>query len=159
MGEAKAVPTEGQAAPDFTAESNELGTVRLADLRGKTVVLYFYPKDSTPGCTVEACGFRDANAALQAAGVVVLGVSKDSLKSHASFSKKYGLTFPLLSDPQGTLISAYGAWKQKSMFGHTALGIRRCTFVIDREGIVRRVWPDVKAAGHADEVLAFVTTL
>ena len=159
MAEARELLSEGTKAPDFEAASNELGTVRLSDLKGKTVIVYFYPKDQTPGCTVEACGFRDANAQLQAAGAVVLGVSKDSLKSHASFATKQRLNFPLLSDPQGAIITAFGAWKQKSMFGHTALGIRRCTFVIDGEGIIRLVWPDVKASGHAEDVLAYVKSL
>jgi len=150
---------EGTKAPDFTAASNELGTVRLSDLKGKTVVLYFYPKDQTPGCTVEACSFRDANARLQEAGVLVLGVSKDSLKSHAAFAAKQGLTFPLLSDPEGALVTAFGAWKEKNLYGKKTIGIRRSTFVIDGTGTIRKVWPDVKPEGHAEDVLAYLKTL
>jgi peroxiredoxin Q/BCP len=159
MADGMTLREAGTKAPEFVAASNELGTVRLADLAGKTVVLYFYPKDSTPGCTVEACGFRDANTALQAAGAIVLGVSKDSLKSHASFREKQGLTFPLLSDPEGALVSAFGAWKEKNMYGKKVVGIRRATFVIDGTGTIRKVWPDVKPEGHAAEVLAFIETL
>jgi len=144
---------EGTAAPDFEADTHDRGRIRLSDLRGRTVVLYFYPKDHTPGCTVEACGFRDVFAALNDLGVVVLGVSKDSVKTHQSFANKHGLPFSLVSDPDGRIISAYGAWKQKSLFGKTALGIRRATFVIGPDGVIRKVFPDVKPAGHAAEVL------
>jgi len=144
---------EGTPAPDFEADTHDRGRIRLSGFRGRTVVLYFYPKDHTPGCTVEACGFRDVFAALNDLGVVVLGVSKDSVKTHQSFANKHGLPFSLVSDPDGRIISAYGAWKQKSLFGKTALGIRRATFVIGPDGVIRKVFPDVKPAGHAAEVL------
>jgi peroxiredoxin Q/BCP len=150
---------EGMAAPDFTAPSSEGGTLSLHDLKGKIVVLYFYPKDNTPHCTKEACSFRDAKAELQAAGAVVLGVSKDSSESHQKFKEKHGLNYPLLSDPEGAIITAYGAWKKGSIFGRTALGMDRCTFVIDRGGVVRKIWRKVDVKNHDQEVLAFVKSL
>lgn len=148
----------GDKAPDFSAPSVE-GEVSLSSLKGKVVVLYFYPKDDTPGCTAEACAFRDAKAEMQKAGAVVLGVSKDSLDSHARFAEKKGLNFPLLSDPEGKLITLYGAWKEKSMFGKTAMGIERSTFLIDREGIVRKIWRPVRVEGHDREVLECIKSL
>ena len=151
-------PVVGQKAPDFTASSNE-GEITLSALKGKVVVLYFYPKDSTPGCTREACAFRDTRAEIQKAGAVVLGVSKDSLASHAKFAKNQSLNFPLLSDPEGKVLSLYGAWKEKSMFGKTALGIERCTFLIDREGVVRKIWRPVKVDGHDREILEALKSL
>ncbi len=150
---------EGMKAPGFSVESSEGGEVSLEALRGKVVVLYFYPKDDTPGCTKEACSFRDADSEIRKLGAVVLGVSKDGLASHGKFKAKYSLNFPLLSDPEGKLIAAYGVWKDKSIFGHSALGIQRSTFVIDREGIVRKAWYGVKVDGHADEVLQVVRGL
>ncbi len=150
---------EGMKAPDFQAASSEGGEIALKDLAGKTVVLYFYPKDSTPGCTKEACGFRDVNAELRELGVVVLGVSKDSLKSHGKFAEKHGLNFPLLSDPEGKILDAYGAWKEKTIYGRTALGIERSTFLIDGDGVIRRVWRKVKVAGHVEEVVEAVKEL
>lgn len=115
---------EGMQAPDFTADSSEGRRISLSDYKGKIVVLYFYPKDDTPGCTKEACSFRDAESQLQRLGVQVLGVSMDSVESHGKFKKKYVLNFPLLSDPGGKIISTYGAWKDDSLFGKTALGLR-----------------------------------
>jgi peroxiredoxin Q/BCP len=150
---------EGTKAPGFSAASSEGGEVSLEGLRGRVVVLYFYPKDDTPGCTKEACSFRDAESDMRKLGAVVLGVSKDGLDSHDKFKAKYHLNFPLLSDPDGKIIAAYGVWKDKSIFGHTALGIVRSTFVIDRDGIVRKAWYGVKVDGHSDEVLAAVRTL
>lgn len=148
--------TVGMTAPDFTAPSSEGGEVSLRDLRGKIVVLYFYPKDDTPGCTKEACAFRDADAEMKKLGIVVLGVSKDDLASHEKFARKYELNFPLLSDPEGRIIAAYGAWKKNSIFGRTALAVNRSTVVIDREGVVRKIWRNVSVKGHAHEVLEFI---
>ena len=150
---------EGMKAPGFTAGSSEGGEVSLEALRGKVVVLYFYPKDDTPGCTKEACSFRDSESELQKLGAVVLGVSKDGLGSHGKFKEKYHLNFPLLSDTDGKVIQAYGVWKDKSIFGHTALGLQRSTFVIDREGTIAKAWYGVKVDGHADEVLEVVRGL
>ena len=132
----------------------------LSDLRGKAVILYFYPKDSTPGCTREACSFRDNLGMVEKLGAVVLGVSKDSLASHEKFRDRHELNFPLLSDLEGSIISAYGAWKEKKRkSGETYMGINRSTILIDPEGIVRRIWRDVKVDGHTDDVLAAVNAL
>jgi thioredoxin-dependent peroxiredoxin len=150
---------EGMLAPDFTAPSSEGGTLSLHDLKGKVVVLYFYPKDQTPHCTKEACSFRDSRAELQALGAVIIGVSKDSEESHRKFKEKYALNFPLLSDPDGAIITAYGAWKKGSIFGKTLLGMDRSTVVIDRSGVVRKIWRGVDVKNHDQEVLAFVKTL
>ena len=146
-------PKEGDQAPDFSLPSSTGETVALKDLAGKKVVLYFYPKDDTPGCTKEACGFRDANVDLQQAGAVVLGVSADSLKSHAKFVGKYDLNFPLLSDEEKTVANAYGAWGEKNRYGRTYMGMNRMTFLIDEHGNLKKIWPKVKAEGHAAEVL------
>ncbi|MGC8863185.1 MAG: thioredoxin-dependent thiol peroxidase [Armatimonadota bacterium] len=152
--------SEGQKAPEFTLPATGGRTISLADFRGKkNVVLYFYPKDNTPGCTKEACFFRDVMSEFEAAGAVILGVSLDSIKSHENFAAKHNLLFPLLSDEQKTVSTAYGVFKEKSMYGKTFLGVERTTFVIDKEGIVRKVWPKVKVEGHIDEVLEFVRTL
>jgi thioredoxin-dependent peroxiredoxin len=150
---------EGMAAPDFTAPSSEGGTLSLHDLKGRIVVLYFYPKDQTPHCTKEACSFRDARTDLQALGAVVIGVSKDSEESHRKFKEKYALNFPLLSDPDGAIITAYDAWKKGSIFGKTLLGMDRSTVVIDKEGVVRKIWRGVDVRNHDQEVLTFVETL
>ena len=149
----------GKKAPAFTLESSDGGKVKLGELAGKTVVLYFYPRDSTPGCTVEAEGFRDALPALKQAGAVVLGVSKDSIASHCKFRDKYALTFPLLSDPDGKVLEAYGAWGDKVMYGKKLKGIIRSTVVIDKTGKVRHHWPKVRVKGHVDEVVAAVQAL
>ncbi len=149
----------GKKAPEFKLGSSEGGEVSLKDLRGKTVVLYFYPKDDTPGCTREACAFRDSQAALKKQGVVVLGVSGDSLGSHEKFKTKYKLNFPLLSDADRAVAKKYGAWGEKVLYGKKTVGMIRSTFVIDRDGIVRKVFPRVKVDGHAEQVLEVVRTL
>lgn len=144
----------GAPAPDFFAPTDS-GPLRLSELRGKKVVLYFYPKDATPGCTLEARGFRDAHEAFSARGVVVLGVSKDPVKKHQSFKAKECLPFTLVTDDQG-ICEAYGAWREKTLYGRVYMGIARVTVLIDESGMVARVWDPVKAAGHAAEVLAAV---
>ncbi|GIV15546.1 MAG: putative peroxiredoxin bcp [Armatimonadota bacterium] len=151
--------TEGQPAPDFALPATDGSTVRLSDLRGKKVVLYFYPKDDTPGCTKEACSFRDNLGALQSMGVVVLGVSADSVVSHQKFAQKYGLNFPLLADEGAQVATLYGVWKEKKQYGRTYMGIERTTFLIDEEGVVRRVFPKVKVDGHVEEVIEAVRSL
>lgn len=143
----------GDRAPAFTLRTGDGTQVRLSDLKGKKVVLYFYPKDDTSGCTKEACDFEANRNELTKAGAVVIGVSADSESSHASFAKKYGLSFPLLSDPDRVVIKAYGVWKKKSMYGRSYMGIERTTFVIDEKGVIRRVFPKVKVTGHVNEVL------
>jgi thioredoxin-dependent peroxiredoxin len=150
---------EGQKAPDFRLASSQGGEVSLSDLRGKTVVLYFYPKDDTPGCTREACGFRDARAAIKKRGAVVLGVSGDSLQSHQKFKTKYGLNFPLLADTDRAVAKKYGAFGEKLMYGKRVMGMIRSTFVIDGEGVVRKVFPRVRVDGHQEQVLEALSAL
>jgi peroxiredoxin Q/BCP len=154
-----AMITEGKKAPEFTLPSSEGGEVSLKNLHGKTVVLYFYPKDDTPGCTREACAFRDNQAALKRKGAVVLGVSGDSLASHEKFKTKYKLNFPLLSDPDKEVAKKYGAWGEKVLYGKKTVGMIRSTFVIDGEGVVRKVFPRVKVDGHEQQVLDAVSAL
>jgi len=144
---------ENTLAPDFTLESDQGGTVSLTDFRGKKVVLYFYPKDNTSGCTKEACSFRDENAAISMKGAVVIGVSPDSVASHQKFRGQYELPFYLLSDPDHEVAEMYGAWGEKRMYGKSYLGIIRSTYVIDEEGKIIKVFPKVKVEGHVDEVL------
>jgi len=151
--------TEGQIAPDFTLPATDGSTMRLLDLRGKKVVLYFYPKDDTPGCTKEACAFRDNLGVLQSMGVVVLGVSPDSVASHQKFAQKYGLPFPLLADEGAQVATTYGVWKEKKQYGRTYMGIERTTFLIDENGIVQRVFPKVKVDGHVEEVIEAIRSL
>ncbi|MET0554623.1 MAG: thioredoxin-dependent thiol peroxidase [Vicinamibacteria bacterium] len=151
--------TEGDKAPAFKLPSVEGGDVSLKDFAGKTVVLYFYPKDDTPGCTREACAFRDSQAALKKAGAVVLGVSPDSVESHQKFRSKYKLNFPLLADDDKTVAKKYGAFGEKVMYGKKVVGMIRSTFVIDGKGVVRKVFPRVKVDGHADKVLEVVSSL
>ena len=152
--------SEGDRAPAFRAASSSGGEVSLSELKGKTVILYFYPKDNTSGCTKEACSFRDNLGRAEKLGAVVLGVSKDSLASHEKFRDKYDLNFPLLSDPDGDLVSAYEATKEKKRKnGETYLGINRSTILIDPRGIVRRIWRNVKVDGHTEEVLEAVREL
>jgi peroxiredoxin Q/BCP len=143
---------------DFEAASTD-GTFRLSDHAGHPVVLYFYPKDSTPGCTTEGAAFRDLHAKFRKLGAVVAGVSRDSLKSHANFKEKMGFPFPLLSDPDEALCNRFGVIKMKNMYGKKVRGIERSTFVVDARGDLAREWRGVKVPGHAEEVLEFVKTL
>lgn len=146
----------GDTAPDFALLDAAEQTVRLSDFRGKQVVLYFYPKDLTPACTRQACDLRDRHQELQEAGAEVLGVSLDSARTHQKFTDKYELPFRLLADQEREVLTAYGVWKEKSLYGRTFMGIVRATFLIDAEGKIARVWPKVRVAVHADEVLAAV---
>jgi peroxiredoxin Q/BCP len=148
----------GDAAPDFDLPGDD-GPIALSALKGKTMVLYFYPKDDTSGCTSEAKAFTDAADDFAAAGVVVVGVSKDTVASHAKFRAKYGLTPRLASDAEGAVTERYGVWVEKNMYGRKYMGIERATFLIDGAGIVRRIWRKVKVPGHAAEVLAAARTL
>ncbi len=150
---------EGATAPDFTLKSDEGKDVRLSDFRGKPVVLYFYPKDDTPGCTKEACAFRDRSADLKARGAVVLGVSPDDVESHEKFRDKYSLNFPLLADAGHQVADAYGAWREKNMYGKISMGIQRSTFLIDGEGKVRKAWKKVNVDGHDEQVLEALAAL
>ena len=145
---------EGDPAPDFTAPINGGGTVSLSELRGKNVVLFFYPKDNTPGCTMEACGIRDQFEELKKQGAVVLGVSTDSVKSHDKFVQKFHLPFPLLADEDRKIVEAYGVWGPKRFMGVTYNGTSRVTFLIGPDGRIRKIWPKVKPANHAAEILA-----
>jgi thioredoxin-dependent peroxiredoxin len=144
----------GDSAPPFKGLTTSGETVALKDFKGKTLVLYFYPKDNTSGCTREACDFRDNLARVKRKGAAVLGVSPDSVPSHRKFSEKYDLTFPLLSDPEQTVANAYGVWVEKSLYGRKYMGIERTTFIVDEKGKIARIFPKVKVAGHVDEVLA-----
>jgi len=145
---------EGKPAPDFELQSDSGDTVKLSELRGKPVVLYFYPKDDTPGCTTQACGIRDAYGEFEQAGAVVLGVSTDDEASHVKFKDKYELPFTLLADTDHEVADRYGVWGEKTFAGRTYLGVSRWTFVIDEDGNVKKVFPNVKPAEHADNVLA-----
>ncbi len=149
----------GAKAPAFTLKNAEGKSVKLSDFKGKPVVLYFYPKDDTPGCTKEACGFRDASAALQKLGAVVLGVSPDDVASHAKFRDKYDLSFPLLADVDHELADKYGAWREKNMYGKKSMGIQRSTYLIDKTGKVAHVWTRVKPEEHAAQVLEALAAL
>ena len=144
----------GDKAPEFTLASDQGETVRLTRLRGKKVVLYFYPKDDTSGCTTEACEFRDHWSDVKATGATLLGVSPDGIESHGRFRKKYTLPFPLLSDQDHAVATAYGAWGEKSMYGRKYMGILRSTYIIDQRGHVQTVFAKVKPKGHAKEVLS-----
>ncbi len=150
---------EGDEAPDFTLPSSAGGTVSLQSLRGKEVVLYFYPKDDTPGCTTEACAFRDAHPQLGGANAVVLGVSPDAIDSHGRFIEKYSLPFPLLSDTEHQVAEAYGAWTEKRMYGRTYMGVDRSTFLIGTDGTIKKIWRKVRADGHAGEVLSVLDSV
>ena len=147
----------GQKAPDFSVTDDSGKTVKLSDFKGKKVVLYFYPKDDTPGCTTEACNFRDGLAAIRKKGAVVLGVSADSAESHKKFKQKYGLNFPLLADTDKKVSEAYDVWRTKSMYGRTYLGIERSTFIIDEKGKIQEAWRKVKPADHALKVLEAIS--
>ena len=143
----------GQKAPDFTALNDAGQKVKLSDLKGKKIVLYFYPKDDTPGCTVEACAFPDGIDEVKSRGAVVLGVSVDSVESHKKFKNKFDLNFPLLSDADKAIVQAYGTWKEKSMYGKKFIGIERTTFIIDEQGRISHIFPKVKVDEHYDQVL------
>ena len=149
----------GHPAPTFTLTATDGTTVSLAALVGKPVVLYFYPKDMTPGCTQEACDFRDSSAELKKLGAVVLGVSPDSLDSHAKFTQTHALNFPLLADVDHAVCEAYGAWTEKDAQGQKSFGVTRSTFLIDKAGKIARAWRGVKVAGHVQEVLAALKDL
>jgi len=149
----------GAKAPDFTLPADDGTKVKLSELRGRPVVLYFYPKDDTPGCTREACAFRDQKKVLAKLGAAVLGVSADDVASHVKFRDKYTLNFPLLADVDHRLAEKYGAWREKNLYGKKSLGIQRSTFLIDAEGRVARVWKKVSVDGHDAEVLDAIKEL
>ena len=150
---------EGQKAPSFRLSSVDGESVALEDYRGKPVVVYFYPKDDTPGCTREACAFRDSQAQIRKTGAVVLGVSPDSVASHQKFRDKYKLSFPLLSDPEKNVAKKFGAYGEKTLYGKKVVGMIRSTFIIDGDGVVRKVFPKVKVDGHAEKVLEALQSL
>ncbi len=145
--------TEGNKAPDFKLKTTSGETVTLEDFKGRPVVLYFYPKDMTPGCTQEACDFRDSISRLKKKKAVILGVSPDSVEMHQKFTKKYDLNFSLLADEGAKVAQAYGVWKEKNMYGRKYMGIVRTTFLIDAEGKIKKIYPKVKVDGHVEEVL------
>jgi thioredoxin-dependent peroxiredoxin len=152
------VVEEGKQAPDFELTSDSGDTVKLSSLRGQPVVLYFYPKDDTPGCTAQACGIRDAYGEFERAGAVVLGVSPDDEASHVKFKDKYGLPFTLLADPEHEVSERYGVWKEKTYAGRTYMGVERSTFVIDGDGTVKKAMLSVKPDTHADQVLSVLAS-
>ena len=149
----------GKKAPDFTLPADDGSKVKLSRLRGKPVVLYFYPRDNTPGCTREACSFRDRKGQLAKLGAAVLGVSTDSVESHEKFRDKFELNFPLLADTEHKVAEKYGAWREKTRFGKTSMGIQRSTFIIDADGVVQKLWKSVKPDGHDEQVLAALKEL
>jgi peroxiredoxin Q/BCP len=149
----------GQPAPDFTLPDQDGNSVSLAGLKGQTLILYFYPRDATPGCTTEACGFRDARPAYETAGARVVGVSPDTAASHRKFADKHDLPFTLLADAGHKVCELYGVWKEKTLYGKKSMGVERTTFLIDRVGVVRRVFQRVKVNGHVDDVLEAVKSL
>jgi len=151
-----AMPAVGSLAPDFSLPDINGKTVTLSKLRGKKVVIYFYPKDDTPGCTIEAIGFRDTIALFEKKGVKVYGISKDDAKSHRAFTSKFSLNFPLLSDTSGKTIQAYGAWVEKNMYGKKYMGIQRSTFLIGEKGKILQVWSKVTPEGHSKEILKLI---
>ena len=147
-------PAEDDPVPAFSMTADDGSEVSDQSLGGHRYVLYFYPKDDTPGCTKEACSFRDNLGRVTAKGAIVLGVSRDDSKSHVKFKDKYHLNFPLLSDVDGRVTEAYGVWKKKNLYGREYFGIERTTFLVDERGMIARIWPKVKVEGHTDEVLA-----
>jgi peroxiredoxin Q/BCP len=149
----------GKKAPDFTLPADDGSKIKLSELRGKPVVLYFYPRDDTPGCTREACSFRDRKADIEQLGATVLGVSPDDPASHGKFRDKYQLNFRLLADAEHRVADKYGAWREKVRFGKKSMGIERSTFLIDAGGVVRKVWKDVSVDGHDEQVLAALREL
>ncbi|MEQ6247760.1 peroxiredoxin [Sulfitobacter sp. HNIBRBA3233] len=150
------MPEISQPAPDFTLPVTGGGTVTLSDLRGQPVVLYFYPRDDTPGCTKESIAFSEHLAAFEDRNVKVFGISRDTLAKHDRFAAKHDLSVPLLSDEEGTVTEAYGVWVEKNMYGKKSMGIERSTFLIDAQGTVARIWRKVKVPGHVEEVLEAV---
>ena len=149
----------GDKAPEFTLPTDSGGTAALKALKGKIVVLYFYPKDDTPGCTAEACAFREALPDFTAIKAAIIGISRDPVASHDKFKTKFALPFPLASDEDGKVCRAYGVWVEKSMYGKKYMGIERSTFLIDGKGIIRNIWRKVKVNGHVEEVLAAAAAL
>jgi thioredoxin-dependent peroxiredoxin len=147
----------GDPAPAFKALTTTGDEMALEQLQGKKVVLYFYPKDDTPGCTKEACGFRDQWSRYQEKSIIVLGVSKDSVAAHQKFTQKYTLPFPLLSDPDAAIAQAYGVWGEKKFMGKTYMGVNRSTFLIDEDGKIAHIWSKVKTETHAEDILSIVT--
>lgn len=143
----------GQKAPDFTLKTDSGSKIKLSELRGNPVVIYFYPKDDTPGCTREACAFRDRTKELEKLGATVLGISPDTVESHGKFRDKYNLNFPLLADEGHRVAEKYGAWREKNMYGKKTMGIQRSTFLIDAEGKIARLWKAVKVDGHDQQVI------
>ena len=152
-------PLENSKAPPFTLTAHDGSKVKLADLKGSPVVLYFYPADDTPGCTREACAFRDRSEELKKLGAKVLGISPDDVASHVKFRDKYKLNFPLLADPDHAVAEKYGAWREKNMYGKKKMGIARSTFLIDADGKIAKVWKAVKVDGHDEHVLAALKEL
>lgn len=150
---------QGKTAPAFTLTADDGKKVRLADLRGKPVVLYFYPKDDTPGCTREACAFRDRKKELTKLGAHIFGVSPDDVDSHVKFRDKFDLNFPLLADPDHKVAEKYGAWREKNMYGKKSMGIQRSTFLIDAAGKIAKVWKRVRVDGHDEQVIAALNEL
>ena len=149
----------GKRAPAFNLESDSGKKVSLASLRGKRVVLYFYPKDDTPGCTQESCDFRDNLSRVEAQGAVVFGVSKDSVGSHQKFKEKFSLPFPLLSDPSYAMLEKYGVWKEKKLYGRSYMGVERTTVILDENGKVAQIFPKVKVMGHVESVIKFLRAM
>jgi peroxiredoxin Q/BCP len=152
--EQKGTPEEGRQAPEIELETDSGQPFRLSSLKGKNVVLYFYPKADTPGCTKEACAFRDTSKKFSKANTVIVGVSPDTSKAQLKFKEKFDLPFTLLADPGHAAAEAYGVWHEKSMYGRTYMGVERATFVIDAKGVIKKIFPKVKVEGHAEEVLA-----
>ncbi len=149
----------GDKAPDFDLPTDGGGNVKLSDLQGQPVVIYFYPKDMTPGCTTESCDFRDQHPNFAAVNAKIIGISKDSAARHDKFKAKHDLNFTLASDEEGDTCERYGVWKEKSMYGKKFMGIERTTVIVDADGVIRHIWPKVKVKGHVDEVLAAIQGL
>ncbi|MBL8818378.1 MAG: thioredoxin-dependent thiol peroxidase [Planctomyces sp.] len=150
---------EGKKAPAFSLKATDGKTIKLSDLKGQNVVLYFYPKDDTPGCTKEACAFRDRLSEITGLGAVVLGVSPDDVASHVKFTEKFKLSFPLLADVDHAVAEKYGAWREKNMYGKKSMGVQRSTFLIDANGVVVKVWKKVSVDGHDDQVIEALSAL